>query len=60
MVLATRTTMPQFAADSLSTAEYVDISAYVLAKSEVPSGDTELPADMDDLADIIVTPEPEE
>ena len=55
MVVAIRTTMPEGAPASLSAAGYVDISAYLLAKSAVPSGGTELPIDMDDLVDIIVT-----
>ena len=57
MVVAIRTTMPEGAPGSLSPAGYVDISAYLLAKSTVPSGDTELPTDMDDLVDIIVAEE---
>ena len=59
MVVATRSTMPEFAPDSLSTEQYVDIAAYVLAQSEVPSGDNELPADLGALAEIIVTKEAE-
>ena len=55
MVSATRATMPQFAANTLSTGEYVDIAAYVLARSGVPSGESELPVDMDALAGIVVT-----
>ena len=57
MVVAIRTTMPVGAPDSLSPAGYVDISAYLLAKNTVPSGDTELPTDIDELWDITVTEE---
>ena len=59
MVAATRDTMPQFGAGTLSLGEYVDIAAYVLAQSSAPSGDAELPADMDALAAIVVTEKPE-
>lgn len=55
MVVAIRTTMPEGAPASLSPAGYVDISAYLLEKNTVPSGDTELPTDMDDLGDITIT-----
>ncbi len=59
MVSVTRATMPQFGAGTLSLGEYVDIAAYVLAQSSAPSGDAELPADMDALANIVVTENPE-
>ena len=57
MIVAIRTTMPEGAPASLSAAGYVDISAYLLEKNTVPSGDTELPIDMDDLGDIAITEE---
>jgi mono/diheme cytochrome c family protein len=57
MYVAIRTTMPQGAPASLSPAGYVDISAYLLQMNKVPSGDTELPTDPDDLGDITITEE---
>ena len=50
-----RTTMPQGAPASLSPSGYAAISAYLLAKNEVPAGDTELPSDTDDLEGITIT-----
>lgn len=55
MYVAIRTTMPQGAPASLSPAGYSDISAYLLQMNKVPSGDTELPTDNDDLGDITIT-----
>ena len=55
MYVAIRTTMPQGAPASLSPAGYADISAYLLQMNKVPSGDTELPTDNDDLGDITIT-----
>lgn len=55
MYVAIRTTMPQGAPASLSPAAYADISAYLLQMNKVPSGDTELPTDTDDLGDITIT-----
>ena len=55
MYVAIRTTMPQGAPASLSPAGYIDISAYLLQMNKVPSGDTELPTDTDDLGDITIT-----
>ena len=40
---------------SLSPAAYADISTYLLQMNKVPSGDTELPTDTDDLGDITIT-----
>ena len=57
MIVAIRTTMPEGAPASLSAAGYVDISAYLLEKNTVPSGDAELPTDLDDLGDITITEE---
>jgi len=50
-----RATMPEDAPDSLSPAEYIDLSAYLLQKTTAPSGETELPTEMDDLFNIIIT-----
>ncbi|MEE2612765.1 MAG: cytochrome c [Acidobacteriota bacterium] len=55
MYVAIRTTMPQGAPASLSPAAYADISTYLLQMNKVPSGDTELPTDTDDLGDITIT-----
>jgi len=55
MYTAIRTTMPQGAPASLSPSGYAAISAYLLAKNEVPAGDTELPSDTDDLEGITIT-----
>ena len=55
MYVAIRTTMPQGAPASLSPAGYADITAYMLRMNKVPSGDTELPTDSDDLGDITIT-----
>ena len=55
MYVAIRTTMPQGAPASLSPAGYIDISAYLLQMNKVPSGDTELPTDTDDLGNITIT-----
>jgi mono/diheme cytochrome c family protein len=55
MYVAIRTTMPQGAPASLSPAAYADISTYLLQMNKVPSGDTELPTDIDDLGDITIT-----
>jgi mono/diheme cytochrome c family protein len=55
MYVAIRTTMPQGAPASLSPAGYADISAFLLQKNKLPSGDTELPTDTDDLEEILIT-----
>ena len=52
---AIRTTMPQGAPASLSPAGYADITAYLLQMNKIPGGDTELPTDMEDLAEITIT-----
>jgi len=46
------TTMPQSDPGSLSVNEVADITAYLLSVNEVPSGSTELPADMQSLKNI--------
>jgi cytochrome c553 len=46
------TTMPQSNPGSLSVNEVADITAYLLSVNEVPSGSTELPADMQSLKNI--------
>jgi len=55
MVSVIRATMPEDAPDSLSPAEYIDLSAYLLQKTTAPSGEIELPTEMDDLFNIIIT-----
>ncbi len=57
MYVAIRSTMPQGAPASLSPAGYVDLTAFLLQMNKVPSGDTELPTDTDDLRDITITEE---
>ncbi|MDP6535559.1 MAG: cytochrome c [Gammaproteobacteria bacterium] len=55
LVTAIRTTMPKGAPGSLSPAGYVDLSAYLLEKNMAPSGNTELPIDLDKLWNIVIT-----
>jgi len=55
MYAAIRTTMPQGAPASLSPEGYAEISAFLLQKNDVPSGSEELPSDMDDLNEIVIT-----
>lgn len=46
--------MPQDNPGSLETSEYVDVIAYMLQKSEYPSGDNELPADEAALGGVMI------
>ncbi len=50
----TRLTMPEDNPASLSDEEYVDVVAYLLSMSRTPAGESELPADSRDLANIII------
>jgi mono/diheme cytochrome c family protein len=53
-----RTTMPADAPQSLSAQDTVDIVAFILSQNKSPTGEKELPPDMDALKQIQVTPEP--
>jgi mono/diheme cytochrome c family protein len=55
----TRTTMPQHNPGSLSDQEYVDVVAYILAYNEMPPGESDLEADLDALADIMIEAAPD-
>ena len=55
MVNTIRDTMPPAATGSLSDEETANVTAYLLHKNKVPSGDTELSANRDDLLNIIIT-----
>ena len=46
--------MPQDNPGSLDTAEYVDVIAYMLQRSEFPAGSEELPADLDGLRAVTI------
>jgi mono/diheme cytochrome c family protein len=46
--------MPQDNPGSLETAQYVDVIAYMLQRSEFPSGSEELPADQDGLRAVTI------
>lgn len=46
--------MPQDNPGSLETAQYVDVIAYMLQRSEFPSGSEELPADEDGLRAVVI------
>ena len=46
--------MPQDNPGSLDTAQYVDVIAYMLQRSEFPSGGEELPADQDGLRAVTI------
>jgi len=52
-----RTTMPADAPQSLSAQDTADIVAFILSQNKCPTGEKELPADMDALKQIQVTPE---
>jgi mono/diheme cytochrome c family protein len=51
-------TMPKNAPTSLSLETYVDIASYILEKNDVPSGETDLSADVAGLREIAMTPGP--
>ena len=46
--------MPQDNPGSLDTAEYVDVIAYMLQRSDMPTGSEELPADQDGLRAVTI------
>lgn len=48
----TRARMPMGYAGSLSSAEYIDVVAYILSANELPAGDSELVADSEVLAEL--------
>ena len=50
----TRLTMPEDNPGSLTDEEYVDVIAYMLSVSGMPSGDAELPPDSQGLAQIVI------
>ncbi len=57
LLLVMSVSMPQDNPGSLETAEYVDVIAYMLQKSEFPSGSEELPADEAGLGDVMIQAE---
>jgi mono/diheme cytochrome c family protein len=54
-----RATMPPINPGSLSDDQYIDAIAHMLAVSEMPAGEKELPADPKVLAGIVIRQEPE-
>lgn len=48
----TKTSMPQDSPDSLSRLQYVDILAFILQKSDLPAGSSELPPETAALSSI--------
>lgn len=56
--VATRTTMPQAAPNSLSKEAYADIVAYLLSANKYPAGDTELAPDPKVLEQIMIDRKP--
>jgi mono/diheme cytochrome c family protein len=50
--------MPRENPESLTDEEYIDIVSYFLRENEVPAGDTELPAKLDDILDVSITDKP--
>ena len=57
MLVAIRTTMPQGAPASLSPRAYTDIVAYLLQANEFPTGDMELPTEIEALEAILIKEE---
>ncbi|HKB09805.1 MAG TPA: cytochrome c [Vicinamibacterales bacterium] len=53
-----RTTMPADAPQSLSPQETADIVAFILSQNKCPAGDNELPAEIEALKQIQITPGP--
>jgi S-disulfanyl-L-cysteine oxidoreductase SoxD len=51
-----RTTMPADAPQSLSAQDTADIVAFIFSQNKCPTGDKELPSDMEALKQIQVTP----
>jgi cytochrome c len=58
MLIEIGTTMPQQDPGSLPPETYVDILSFLLSKNDVPAGTSELPADLEALQAIRVTPGP--
>jgi mono/diheme cytochrome c family protein len=58
--LVASTTMPLDLPGSLPDQDYIDIIAFLLASSDVPAGDEELPPDVDVLNNIIIEPPAED
>jgi mono/diheme cytochrome c family protein len=53
----TRATMPEDNPDSMTEQEYVDVIAYMLSVSGVPTGDEEFMADLQGLAHAVIHPQ---
>lgn len=58
MLIEIGTTMPQKEPGSLTPETYLDILSYLLSKNEAPAGSSELPADLEVLERIRITPKP--
>jgi quinoprotein glucose dehydrogenase len=58
MVIDIGTAMPQQDPGSLAPETYVDIVSFLLSKNGVPAGTAELPADLEALQAIRITPKP--
>ena len=54
-----RTAMPPQSPGSLSDQQYADAIAQMFALSKMPAGETELPADAEALAGIVIGPQPD-
>lgn len=54
LVATVAATMPQQRPSSLSVQEYVDVACYLLFKNAVPTGASDLPADVETLGRIII------
>ena len=54
LLMVMSVSMPQDNPGSLDTAEYVDVIAYMLQRSEFPAGSEELPADQDGLRAVTI------
>jgi cytochrome c len=58
MVATVASSMPQQKPATLTLQAYVDVVSYLLAKNNLPAGSRELPVDVDELGQIIVTDRP--
>ena len=58
MLVEIGTTMPQQDPGSLPPETYIDILSFLLSKNDVPAGASELPADLEALQGIRITPKP--
>ncbi len=58
MFNAVRTTMPQGAPASLSTQSYLDIISYLFKANKLPAGQSELPAEQQQLDQIMIAEKP--